>query len=134
MPAVRSTTIPDELLDLVTTNVIAHIASINPDGSISNHMLWIDWDGKHLLTGSPVGSLKGRNWRANPQAAISVADPSNPDRYVQASGRVTEFRSDEGLAFIDRLSRRYRGTDYPNRDQPREVFVITLDRVRGALG
>ena len=134
MPAFRTTTIPDELLDLVTSDVLAHISSIRPDGSISQHIVWIDWDGEHLLFDSPVGSVKGRNLRANPNVGVTVVDPKNRFRYIQASGRVTEIRPDAGLAVIDRLSRRYEGTDYPVRDGDREVFAVTLDRVRAALG
>jgi PPOX class probable F420-dependent enzyme len=134
MPAIRTTTVPDELLDLVTTDALGHVSSIGLDGSICSHIVWIDWDGEHLLISSPVGSVKGRNWRANPQAGITVVDRTKPFRYIQAAGRVTEIRPDEGLAVIDRLSRRYRGEDYPIRTGTREVFVITLDRVRASLG
>jgi hypothetical protein len=49
------------------------------------------------------------------------------------SGRVTEIRDDEGLAFINRLSERYAGAPYP-RTGPREIFVITPDRVRAYEG
>ena len=48
-------------------------------------------------------------------------------------GRVTDIRDDEGLAFINRLSERYVGALYP-RTGPREIFVITPDRVRAFMG
>ena len=134
MPPIRTTTVPDELLDLVTTNVLGHVSSIGLDGSIYSHIVWIDWDGQRLLISSPVGSVQGRNWRANPQVGLTVVDKTNQFRYIQAAGRVTEIRPDTGLAVIDRLSRRHRGQDYPNRTGAREVFVITLDRVRASLG
>jgi CxxC motif-containing protein (DUF1111 family) len=104
------------------------------DNWLFNHIMHVDWDGEHLLVNSPVGSVKGRNWRANPHAGISIIDRSNPFRYIQASGRVTEIRPDVGLAQIDRTSRRYDGFDYPDRNRERETFFITLDRVRASLG
>jgi PPOX class probable F420-dependent enzyme len=133
MPS-RIVTIPDELLDLVTTDRLAHVSSVGERGWLFNHIMWIDWDGKHLLLNSPTDSFKGRNWRADPHAGISVVDRVNPFRYVQASGRVTDIRPDIGLAQIDRLSRRYTGTDYHDREGARETFAITLDRVRASLG
>lgn len=126
--------IPDELLDLVTTDRLAHVSSVGDRGWLFNHIMWIDWDGEHLLVNSPIGSFKGRNWRANPHAGISVVDAVNRFRYIQASGRVTEIRPDVGLVQIDRMSRSYNGVDYQDRERQRETFFITLDRVRASLG
>ena len=39
-----------------------------------------------------------------------------------------------GLALSDRLARRYEGHDQEDRDTPREIIVVSLDRVRAALG
>ncbi|HEY8167821.1 MAG TPA: pyridoxamine 5'-phosphate oxidase family protein [Candidatus Limnocylindrales bacterium] len=130
----RTVVIPDELVDLVTTDVLAHVSSVGERGWLFNHVMWIDWDGEHVRVNSPVGSLKGRNWRADPHAGISVVDPANRFRSIQASGRVTAIEPDTDLDQIDRMSRRYNGADYPRRGGQRETFLITLDRVRGALG
>jgi PPOX class probable F420-dependent enzyme len=127
-------TIPDDLLYLLTTERVGHVASIRPDGSIATHLMWIDWDGEHVLTSSPVGSRKGRNWRANPQASVSVVDAHDPWRMVVIRGRVTDIQPDDGLAFIDRMSLRYVGAPYFRRDRQREVFVITPDHVRASPG
>jgi PPOX class probable F420-dependent enzyme len=134
MSPVRTTTVPDELLDLVTTDYFAHVASINPDGSISSHILWVDWDGEHLLMSTPVGSVKCRNWRLDPHVGISVQDRVNPYRYVQVSGHVVDIRPDVDLAVIDRLSKRYVGHGYEDREGEREVVVVSPDRVRASLG
>lgn len=134
MSAFRATTVPDELLDLVTTDCVGHVASINPDGSISSHILWIDWDGEHLLMSTPADSVKLRNWRHDPHVGISVTDKVNPWRYLQISGHVTEMRPDVDLAVIDRLSLRYTGRAYDDREGAREVIVVTPDRIRAALG
>jgi len=131
---VTSAAIPDDLVDLLTTDRVGHVASIRPDGSIAIHITWIDHDGEHVLTSSRVGSRKGRNWRRNPQAAVSVVDRDDPWRFLQIRGRVTDIRPDTGLAFIDKLSRRYLGRDYDRRDFEREIFVITPDHVRAARG
>jgi hypothetical protein len=92
--------------------------------------MWIDWDGEHILTSSPVGSAKGRHVRANPRVAVSTVDRDDPWRYVIVRGRVTDIRPDENLEFIDKMSLRYTGELYLRRNFEREVFQITPDDIR----
>lgn len=129
----KADTIPEDLRYLVTSNVPAHLTVLEADGSLVTHIVWIDFDGEHLLTGSPKGSYKGHAFRKRPQVAISVVDAADPWRRLSISGRVTEIRDDDGLALINRLSQRYVGAPYP-RTEPREIFVITLDKVRAFRG
>ncbi len=126
-------TVPDELVDLLTTNIVGHVSCLTPSGRIATNVMWVDYDGEHVITSSPVGGRKGRAWRLNPQAAVSVVDRENPWRWVEVSGRVTDIHPDEGLAFINKMSERYTGRPY-SRPGEREVFVITPDRVRSAAG
>ena len=121
--------IPASLVDLLTTTVLAHLTTTGGDGSLVSHLVWIDYDGEHVLTSSPKGSYKGRNVRARPQVGISVADPANAGRVLSISGRVTAIRDDEGLVFINRMAQRYNGRPYW-RTGEREIFEITPDRVR----
>jgi len=125
--------VPEELIYLLTTNVPAHVSLVEADGSVVSHVMWIDFDGEHLLTSSPKESYKSRAWRARPQVAVSVVDPADAWRRLSISGRVTEIRDDEGLAFINKMSQRYTGSPYP-RPGAREVFVITPDKVRAFTG
>jgi len=125
--------IPTELAYLLQTNVVAHVSLVEADGSLVTHVMWVDFDGEHVLTSSPRESYKSRAFRGRPQVAVSVVDPGDPWRRLSISGRVTDFRDDEGLAFINRLSARYVGAPYA-RTAPREIFVITPDRVRAYEG
>lgn len=125
--------IPTELEYLLRTNVVAHVSLSEADGSLVTHVMWVDYDGTHVLTSSPATSYKSRALRARPQVAISVVDPADPWRRLSISGRVTAIQDDEGLVFINRMSQRYTGVPYP-RPGAREVFTITPDRVRAFLG
>ncbi len=133
MPA-KVASLPVELMDLLTSNVVAHVTLAMPSGRLITHVMWIDAADGKLVTSSRVGSAKGQAWRIDPRAAVSVVDPADPWRWISISGRVVEIRPDDDLAFIDSLSRRYMGRDYPMRDLPREIFVIEPDRVRSAGG
>jgi PPOX class probable F420-dependent enzyme len=127
-------TIPDDLIYLFATDHIGSVSSVRADGSIGTHLMWIDFDGDHVMTSSPVGSQKGRNWRANPQVSVSVVDHFDDWRFVIVRGRVVDIRPDDNLEFIDKMSERYTGAPYRRRDHPREVFVIELDHVRSGRG
>jgi PPOX class probable F420-dependent enzyme len=130
----NSPLVPDDLLDLLTTDHIGHVSSLRTDGSIVACPMWIDWDGEHLLTSSPVGSRKGARWRRDPRATVSVVDHFDDWRFVVIRGRVTEIRPDVDLEFIDRMARRYVGSTYRRRDAQREVFVITPDHIESGTG
>ena len=131
MPA--TATIPPSLLDLFEEPALGHISYTNDQGHIVTFPMWVDYHGEHLLVSSPVGSRKGAAMRERPQVAVSIASTKNQFHWLSASGRVVEFRPDVDLAFIDRMSRKYLGTDYGRRT-PREVFVIEIDRVSDSGG
>src|SRR5262245_1470221 len=126
--------VPDDLIDLLTTDHIGHVSWARQNGQIAGCLMWVDWDGEHVVTSSPVGSGKGRAWRRNPEVRVSVVDHDDDWRYVQVSGRVTEIRRDVGLEFIDKMSVRYTGSAYGRRSGEREIFVITPDDIRFGHG
>ena len=126
--------VPAELVDLLTGSTLGHVTVITPGGALMTHVMWVDYEDGRVLTSSRVGSAKGKALRADPRVSISVVDPANPWRWVTVSGRVAEIRPDTGLAFIDKMSRRYTGRDYMMRDMEREVFVIEPQRVRSSSG
>jgi len=125
--------IPEELVYLLSTNVPAHVSLTEADGTLVTHVMWVDYDGEHILTSSPTQSYKSRALRERPNVAISLMDPADAWRRLSISGHVIDIRPDEGLEFINKLSQRYVGAPYP-RTAPREIFVITPDKVRAFTG
>ena len=126
--------VPAELVDLLTGSTLGHVTVITPAGALMTHVMWVDYEDGRVLTSSRVGSAKGKALRADPRVSISVVDRANPWRWVTVSGRVVESRPDTGLAFIDKMSRRYTGRDYVMREMEREIFVIEPERVRSSSG
>ena len=124
---------PDELVDLVTSKVLAHVTFSSPSGELGVHVLWIDYDGEDLMVWSRLGSFKGATARVRPDVAVSVVDPGDPWRRLSISGKVTAFRPDPDVSFMDGLSERYVGGPYPRR-APGEIIVITPQRVRAFRG
>src|SRR4051812_47523910 len=102
MTANERASIPAELEYLLTTDHIGHVSSVRADGSIATHLMWVDWDGEHVLTSSPIDSRKGENWRANPTVSMSVVDHYDDWRFLIIRGQVIDFRPDVNLEFIDK--------------------------------
>ena len=121
--------VPDSALDLFQEPALGHVSYLNGKGQIVTFPMWVGFDGEHILTSSRVGSRKGKALRKRPQAAVSIVSTKNPWHWLSVSGRVVDIKPDENLAFIDRLSRRYTGSDYSDRTHPREIFTIAVDRV-----
>ena len=123
-----TSTIPEALRDLFDEPALAHVSYLNRKGQIVTYPMWVDFDGEHLVVSSPVGSRKGKAFRERPQVAVSIVSTKNPWHWLSVSGRVVDIQPDHNLEFIDRMARKYTGSDYQRRTQ-REIFKITPDRV-----
>ena len=123
-----TSTIREALRDLFDEPALAHVSFLNRKGQIVTYPMWVDFDGEHLVVSSPVGSRKGKALRERPQVAVSIVSTKNPWHWLSVSGRVVDIQPDHNLEFIDRMSRKYTGSDYQRRT-PREIFKITVDRV-----
>jgi PPOX class probable F420-dependent enzyme len=123
-----TSTIPEALRDLFDEPALAHVSYLNRKGQIVTYPMWVDFDGEHLMVSSPVGSRKGKAFRERPQVAVSIVSTKDPWHWLSVSGRVVDIQPDHNLEFIDRMSRKYTGSDYQRRT-PREIFKITPDRV-----
>lgn len=122
-------TIPDELRDLFAEPALAHVSYLTRKGQIVTFPMWVDLDGDNILVSSPVGSRKGKAMRERDQVAVSVVSTKNPWHWISISGHVIDIQPDRDLAFIDRMSQKYVGSDYSRRT-PREIFTIEVDQVR----
>ena len=121
-------TIPEGVRDLFDEPTLGHVSYLNRRGQIVTFPMWVDFDGEHVLTSSPAGSRKARSMQQNPNVSVSIVSTQNPWPWLSISGRVTNVEPDEGLRFIDGMSRKYTGAPYERRT-PREVFTIEVDRV-----
>lgn len=123
-----SSTIPDSHRDLFEGAALGHVAYTAGSGRLVVFPMWVDLEGGRILTSSPVGSRKGAALRVRAEVGISIVSPSDPWHWLSISGPVVGIRPDEDLAFIDRMSRRYTGSEYERRT-PREVFEIEIERI-----
>jgi PPOX class probable F420-dependent enzyme len=91
------------------------VATVKPDGAPQTSVVWVDWDGENVVFNTKRPRAKGQNLERDARVSITVWDHEDPYRYVEVQGKAV--LDDEGAAeHIHKLSRKYRGTDYPEPD------------------
>ena len=118
--------IPSSHADILEARCFGHVATLRPDGRISNHPVCLLWDGRKVRFSTTKSRRKYRNLRADPRIAISVTDPENVWRYLEIRGTAT-IEDDADRAWIDRVARKYMGQDrYPFDPPGEERVVVTV--------
>jgi PPOX class probable F420-dependent enzyme len=122
--------VPESHRDLLVRPVHGILSTMPPDGQPQSSLVWVDYDGAHLLINTALGRQKCRNMRADPKVTLLVVDPDNASRYIEVRGRVAEVTTEGALPHADRLAQRYLGKQrfygdvYKEEWQPYETRVI----------
>ena len=131
--------LPAEARAAIEGGALAHLVTINRDGSPQVACVWVGIDGDELVSGHLApDQQKLKNVARDPRVALSVELPSRNavgmQHYVVVRGRarVTEGGAPE---LLHRLAQVYvgPGTRFPPMDNPPPGFVlhISVDRVSG---
>ncbi|WP_233624421.1 PPOX class F420-dependent oxidoreductase [Actinoplanes sp. ATCC 53533] len=72
------TALPKELRDLIATGPLAHLATINADGSPQVSVIWLGQDGDDLVSGHLAWYTKLRNIERDPRVVLSFDAPRTP--------------------------------------------------------
>lgn len=130
--------IPDSVRRLVAEGRLAHLVTLNADGSPQVSIVWMGIDGDELVSAHLHEHLKVRNLRRDPRAVISmeseVVQPNGLQEHFVAhcTARVTGGGAAE---MLQRLAHVYLGPDvkFPRVDDPPPGFVLrfTIDRIGG---
>lgn len=126
--------------DLIESGALAHLVTINTDGTPQVAIVWMGLDGDELVSGHLMSTQrKLRNVRGNPRVVISFeADTANPVGMrdylvVHGTARVTEGGAPE---LLHRLAQTYvgPGTPFPPMPDPPPGYVmrVAVDRIGGA--
>ena len=128
MPA---TPLPADLREMLAKPNPAVITSSGPTASRSR------WPPGTSSTGTGSWSTWTRaasGWstcETDPRVSLTALDEESWYTHVSVQGRVVEMADDPDLTDIDRLSRHYRGQDYPQRDRGRVSAWIEVDSWHG---
>jgi|SRR5262245_750638 len=129
--------IPDSVRRLVAEGHLAHLVTVNADGTPQVSVVWMGIDGDELVSAHLNERVKVRNLRRDPRAVVSmeseVTQPNGLQRHLIAycTARITEGGAAE---LLQELAHVYLGPDvkFPAIDDPPPGFILfTIDRVGG---
>ena len=130
-------TLPAELRDLIESGPLAHLSTINPDGSPQVSVIWIGLDGDEIVSGHMNHYAKLRNIERDPRVVLSFDAPRDPsvvlNPYAVLRARATVERSDEAWDLLDRLTKIYMSPDdqFPAPKGPGYVVRYEVERIGG---
>jgi PPOX class probable F420-dependent enzyme len=118
--------VPDRYHDLLESTQLGHLATVDEHGRPQVNPVWFIRDGEHILLSIRPETKKYRNLRRTPYLALSILDPSNPQRYLELRGEVAEWELYRDLTFVNQLARKYTGADYTRGVVGEERYKATV--------
>ncbi len=113
---------------VLESTVVAHLATVLPDGAPHSIPLWVTTVGEHIAFLTGPDSRKARNLRKDPRVALSMTPLDNPLEPIIVRGRVVEWlEGDPAWEIVDRIAAKYIGMPYP-REQERVIALIEPER------
>lgn len=106
-----SAIIPESFHDLLQAPTFATVSTLMPEGSPQSSVVWIDYDGGHILINTAAGRRKEKNMRVRPQVSIVGFDSNVPLRYLEVRGIVEEITAEGGVAHADKLAQAYESVE-----------------------
>jgi len=120
-----------EAVKLIEGKNFAHLATISSDGSPHVAPVWIDHDGDVILINTAMGRIKQKNTTKDPRISISIVDQNNPYARVTIKGKVTQQTKQGADAHIDKLAKKYTGSDkYQNRQPGEQRVILRIEPLR----
>ncbi|HEX2175529.1 MAG TPA: PPOX class F420-dependent oxidoreductase [Nocardioidaceae bacterium] len=121
----------DAAIALLQRPILAVIATVRPDGQPVSVPTWFLYEDGRILVNMDEGRRRLEYLRHDRRVSLSIVDPDDWITHVSIQGRVDEFVDDPSLTDIDRLSHRYLGKPYHNRERGRVSAWIGIDRWHG---
>ena len=102
-----SVDIPDTHMDLLVKPVHGVLTTIMPDGQPQMSIVWVDFDGIHVLVNSTLERQKGKNMQTNPKVNVLVIDPNDVARFLEIRGDVIEITLEGAINHANKQTRAY---------------------------
>lgn len=128
----------DAARQVIESGALAHMVTLNPDGSPQVAVVWMGFDGDDLIAGHlDGGQRKLANLRRDPRVSVSFEAGFNPvgtrdHIVVHGTAKIVEGGAPE---LLNRLAKTYIGpaAEYPPVPDPPDGFItrITVTRVSG---
>jgi PPOX class probable F420-dependent enzyme len=111
---------------------LATVVTLMPNGQPQALLTWVDSDGEYVLVNTEPQRQRARNIRRDPRITVLIHSDADPWDWSEVRGRVVEtIDGSEAREHIDKLSRKYIGSDYRNPIGPqgRVILKIAPDKI-----
>ena len=132
------TLLTDEVRDAIEGGHLAHLVTLNPDGSPQLSVVWVTLEDDEIVAAHLFEHQKVRNVRRDPRVVLSIETGGQDARgfkeylVVHGTARITEGGAP---ALLQRLAERYigPGVKFPPMDEPPDGYItrIAIDRLGG---
>ena len=100
------------------------VAVLRDDGTPHQTVVWVDWDGRHLLLNLTTDRTKSGYLERDPRVSVLVLDRNNPFRWLRLEGTVAEMTTEGAYEHIVRLAGVYLGREeYPQPEGEQRLLV-----------
>jgi len=130
--------IPQSARELLESAALAHLVTVNPDGSPQVSVVWVGVDGDEIVAGHVPNNRKVQNIRRDGRVALSIETDRRNEMglteylVVKGTARITEGGAVE---LLRKLAKTYQGPDadfLPGDDLPGGyVTHIRVDKISG---
>jgi PPOX class probable F420-dependent enzyme len=130
--------LPHSARAIVESGALAHLVTLNPDGSPQVTCIWVGLDGDEMVSAHLFPQRKLENVARDPRVTLSIegteVQPPGLKQYLVVHGRA---RVVEGGApeLLQKLARVYLGPDviFPPMENPPpgKIMRITVERIGG---
>jgi len=135
--------LPEHVRTFLDANRFASLATVDPDGSPRQAVIWYRLDGDDIVVNSKTGRRWPSNLERDPRVSLAVGDQADGYRWVGLTGTATLI-DDQPTAQADiaEMARRYHADDPAKAErlvhdqferQPRVSFRIAIDAVHDHL-
>jgi PPOX class probable F420-dependent enzyme len=129
--------LPKELRQLIESGPMAHLSTINPDGSSQVTVIWIGLDGDAIVSGHMRHHKKLKNIERDPRVVLSFDAPRdhavvmNP--YAVLRARAAVEPSDGAWDLLNQLTKTYMSpdTEFPAPKGPGYIVRYEIERISG---
>jgi PPOX class probable F420-dependent enzyme len=131
------TALPPELRELIESGPLAHLSTINADGSPQVSVIWIGLDGDDVVSGHLNWYAKLRNIDRDPRVVLSFDTPRTPGEvmnpYAVLNATATIEPSDQTWDLLNRLAKVYMAPDaeFPAPRGPGWIIRYQVARIGG---
>jgi PPOX class probable F420-dependent enzyme len=129
--------LPRELRDLIASGPLAHLTTINADGSPQVSVIWIGLAGDEVVSGHMNRYLKLRNIERDPRVVLSFDALREPgvflNPYAVLHARAAVESSDHAWDLLGRLTKVYvsPAADFPAPRGPGYIVRYAVSRIGG---